>query len=184
MIYFTSDLHLGHAGIMKHQPERLALFGGDVDAMDTAIIDSINSYVNAEDELWILGDFSWKASKHGHYRQRLKVRSIHVVTGNHDSSSLRNHVSSMNDMVYRKFGRQKFHMTHYPMVSWRSREYGTIHLYGHCHGTMEAALNDLWPTRRAQDVGIDYAYRVFGDWRPFSMDYIMAKFPLMEMSDE
>jgi calcineurin-like phosphoesterase family protein len=184
MIHFTSDLHLGDAGIFKHQPERLALFGNNVDAMDTAIIDGINASVNAGDELWILGDFSWKASKQGHYRHRLKARSIHVVTGNHDSSSLRNHVSSMNDMVYRKFGRQKFHMTHYPIVSWRAREHGTIHLYGHCHGTMESTLNDLWPARRAQDVGIDYAYRIFGDCRPFSMDYIMEKFPLMETENE
>jgi calcineurin-like phosphoesterase family protein len=175
-IFWTADTHFGHAGILRHQPERSALFGCDVAAMDAAIINGINEHVWPNDELWILGDFAWKASKYGHYRQRIKCRKIHVVTGNHDSSSLRSHVSSMNNMVYRKFGKQKIHMSHYPLASWRAREHGSIHLYGHCHGSMEEILNRIWPGRRAIDVGMDNAYRLFGEWRPFSLDEILGRF--------
>ncbi len=185
MIWFTSDTHFGHSGILKHQPERSALYGCDVAAMDAAIIDGINRVVQPNDALWILGDVCWKASRAGHYRARIRCRKIHVVMGNHDSTSLRSHVSSLDSMVYRKFdrGQQKFHLTHYPLASWRGREHGSIHLYGHSHGSMEEILNTIWPGRRAMDVGMDYAYRVLQQWRPFSLDEIVERFPPMEVKN-
>ena len=181
MIWFSADLHFGHAGILKHQPERASLFADTV-AMDAAIIAGINLCAQPNDELWILGDFAWKASRYGHYRQRIKCQKVHVVMGNHDSSSLRANVSSLNDTVYRKFGLTKhpsgkFHLSHYPIASWRGREHGAIHLYGHSHGSMETTLNAMWPERRAMDVGIDCAYRVLGQWRPFSLTEIYLRFP-------
>lgn len=185
MIWFTADTHFGHAGILKHQPERAARYGCDIAAMDAAIIDGINAYVRPNDDLWILGDFCWQASRAGHYRARIKSRKIHVVAGNHDSSSLRRHVSSFDSMVYRRFGSgtQKFHLTHYPLASWRGREHGSIHLYGHSHGSMEEILNRVWPNRRAMDVGMDYAFRVLLTWRPFSLAEIVEKFPPMEVEN-
>jgi calcineurin-like phosphoesterase family protein len=172
MIHFTADLHLNHVAILKHQSLRGQLFGDDILAMDAAIIDGINAAVGRNDELWILGDFCWQAAKAGHYRQRIKARQIHIVQGNHDSSSLRKHVSSMSLMEYRKFGDIKIHMSHYPLASWRAREHGSIHLYGHSHGMMEKALDTMWPSRRSMDVGMDEAYRHLGAWRPFSLDEI------------
>lgn len=173
MIYFSSDFHLGHQGILRHQPARAAVFA-TVDEMDAHLINECNRIVTPNDELWILGDFAWKASKYGHYRNRLKVRELHVVLGNHDQPSLRAHVSSLEKMEYRKFGKLNFHLTHYPMASWRNREHGSIHLYGHCHGTMEARLNGYFPGRRAMDVGVDNARLLLGEWRPFSMDEILG----------
>jgi len=172
-IFFTSDLHLGHTGILCHQPNRIFV---NTDEMDAVIIDVINSEVKCNDVLWILGDVVWKASKAGHYRQRLKVRELHVVQGNHDSASLRNHVSSMVLMAYIKIAQQKFHLSHYPHASWRGRIHGSIHLYGHCHGSMEEKLNEIWPDRKAMDVGIDCAYKLFREWRPFSLDEILERF--------
>jgi|WetSurMetagenome_2_1015567.scaffolds.fasta_scaffold03042_3 calcineurin-like phosphoesterase family protein len=171
MIWFTADTHFGHANILLHQTPRLLAFK-TIENMDAKLIDKINQYVQPNDELWILGDFAWKASRCGHYRQRLRVKKLHIVYGNHDSTSLRQHVSSAKDMVYRKFNGIKFHLTHYPLVSWRAREYGTIHLYGHCHGTMERRLNTLFPDRRAMDVGIDNMYQLTGEWRPLSFNEI------------
>jgi len=168
LTFFTSDLHLGHGNILKHQPVRAIEFG-DIDTMDTHLIDSINKTVSKNDELWILGDFAWKASRYGHYRQRLKVRKLHVVMGNHDSSSLRIHVSSLNDMVCHKFDGIKFHLTHYPMLSWSSSNHGSIHLYGHCHGTVENRLRG-----RSMDVGIDNARKLLGAWRPFSINEVLG----------
>jgi len=168
--FFTADLHLGHKAILRHTPARQGLFGDDLDAMDTYLIDRINEIVGRKDTLWILGDFIWKASRYGHYRQRLKVAELNVVTGNHDTPSLRKHVSSLNDMVYRKINGQYYHMAHYPMASWRNREHGAIHLYGHSHGTLEEKLDTCFHGRLAMDVGVDNAFRLLGDWRPFSFD--------------
>jgi len=171
-IWFTSDFHLNHTAILTHQSLRGKLFGIDILAMDAAIIDGINACVDRNDELWILGDFCWQAAKAGHYRHRINCRQIHVVQGNHDANSLRKYVSTMALMEYRKFGDIKIHMSHYPLASWRAREHGSIHLYGHSHGTMEKALETMWPGRRSMDVGMDEAYRHLSEWRPFSLEEI------------
>jgi calcineurin-like phosphoesterase family protein len=173
--WFTADLHLGHPGILKHQPERAEI--GDIKAMDAVLIDGINSVVMPNDDLWILGDVVWQASRAGHYRQRIKCRKIHVLLGNHDSTSLRKHVSTLELMSYRKFEGQKFHLMHYPCASWHGRSHGSIHLYGHSHGSIEKTLDTMWPTRRSQDVGMDHAIRVLGEWRPFSLEEIFERFP-------
>ncbi len=172
MIFFTSDTHYGHLNILKHQPARSMMFGDDIDLMDNALIDACNKVVMPNDELWHLGDFAWKASKYGHYRQRLKVRKFHIIMGNHDSTSVRSHVSTLKDMEYRRFGKMKFHMTHYPMASWRAREHGSIHLYGHSHGSAELLLDRCYPGRRSMDVGVDNAFYCLGEWRPFSIEEI------------
>lgn len=174
MNWFCSDTHFGHTGILKHQPSRAEAFA-NVSDMDDYLIDQINKYVYPEDELYHLGDFCWSASKAGHYRQRLKVRKLHIIRGNHDSSSLKQHCSTFQDMLCKKFDGQKIHMLHYPMVSWDALHYGGIHLYGHCHGTYETQLDVLFPGRKSMDVGIDNIYRLTGEWRPISLNEVMER---------
>ncbi len=176
-IYFISDLHLDHPGILKHQLDRGNLFGCNLEEMNTAIIDGINSVVTKNSTLWVLGDFCWKASKYGHFRQRINCRNLHIVMGNHDTNSLRQHVSSISNMVCRNFRSRRFVLCHYPIASWSGRHHGSIHLHGHCHGTITDALDSLWPDRFMQDVGIDCAYKEFGTWTPYSLDYFFDKFP-------
>ena len=99
MIYFTADTHLGHKAILQHCPYRGEAFG-DLHTMNKVFIDSINNTVGRSDTLYHLGDFCWSAAKAGHYRQRINCRKIHIIRGNHDSSSLKSHFSSMNHMVF------------------------------------------------------------------------------------
>ena len=174
MIYFTADWHLRHANILKHTPARAAQFF-DIEQMGEHFISECNRVVKPNDELRILGDWIWGASWAGHYRAKLKVRKIHVVAGNHDARFLINHVSSYKEIDYPKIDGIRFHLAHYPMFSWRGREKAkSIHLYGHSHGRSEAFLNEHFPGRRAMDVGIDNAFALLGEWRPFSLDEILA----------
>jgi len=173
MIWFTADTHFGHTGIRTHQLKRAAEFTS-IEAMDDCLIDGINSVVSCDDELWHLGDFGWIARKYGHYRQRLNVRKLHVLRGNHDQASLRRHVSSMEMMVLRKFNGIKFVLCHYPIYSWPARVHGSIHLYGHCHGMAEQRLDEVMQCRRSLDVGMDNAFLRLGEWRPFSVDEIIT----------
>lgn len=166
MIWFTADLHLGHSNILKHCKRPFAT----IEDMDTAIIRTINDTVSKDDVLWILGDFSWKPATYGFYRKQLAVRQIHVIQGNHDHPSLKKFVSSVESVVYRRFGTQRFFLSHYPHHSWRGSNHGSIHLYGHSHGTLEEKLNQQYPSRKSMDVGIDV------EWRPFSLDEILGRF--------
>lgn len=190
-IWFTADTHFGHPGILIHQSKRLNHFEC-VEEMDAYLIDQINTYVTASDELWHLGDFCWQASRAGHYRQRLNVRKLYVCQGNHDSNSLRNHVSDMRNIVYRRFidnGRKfRLHLCHYPLLSWRGLHNGSYHLYGHSHGMYEDQLNSMFPGRRAMDVGVDAIYRLIGEWRPIHIEEIIERLgrdekPIMKRED-
>ncbi|KKK56221.1 hypothetical protein LCGC14_3066710 [marine sediment metagenome] len=172
MIWFSSDWHFGHTNILLHQPARSRAFGC-VEEMDARLIDQINSVVQPEDEIYFLGDFAWKASKYGHYRQRLNVRRLYVCQGNHDSNSLRTHVTSMRDMICRKFAGHKIHLCHYPLLSWRALYHGSLHLYGHSHGMYEKSLDQMFPGRRAMDVGIDAVFQRTGAWLPISLDEVI-----------
>ena len=175
MIWFSADWHLGHSGIISHQKREF----DNTEQMDAAIIDCANAYMRPNDELFFLGDFCWKPSQAGHYRQRLNVRKLHVCQGNHDANSLQNYVSTLQDMIYRKFkfGNKtyKFHLCHYPLMSWRGLHRGAIHLYGHSHGAYEKRIDLIFPNRRAMDVGVDVMAHLTGEWRPVSLPEILCR---------
>jgi len=173
MIYFTADMHLRHKNVLKHMPLRAAAFG-DIDTMTEHFISECNRVVKPNDELRVLGDWIWGARWYGHYRAKFKVRKIHVVGGNHDCRSIANYVSSYKEIDYAKIDGIRFHLCHYPIFSWRGRETAkSIHLYGHSHCRSEAFLNEHFLGRRAMDVGIDNAFALLGEWRPFSLDEIL-----------
>jgi len=186
-VWFSADWHLGHAGIFTHQAERAAAFEC-LDDMDAQILDRVNSVLRPGDELFFLGDFAWQASRYGHYRQRVRVRKFNVVRGNHDSSSLARHCSLFKDMLLRKFqtsrGRVKIHMLHCPMLSWYGLHHGSVHLYGHSHGRYEAQLDEIFPGRRAMDVGIDNVFRLTGMWRPISLEEVVYRLNAGEETEE
>jgi calcineurin-like phosphoesterase family protein len=108
MIWFTADLHLGHTGILTHNDRKVSC----IEEMDTTIIDCINDCVGRNDILWHLGDFCWRASEAGHYRQRLKVRQLHSIRGNHDASSLHKHCSTLSMLAMKKFDGRSFTLCH------------------------------------------------------------------------
>ncbi|MHC4301754.1 MAG: metallophosphoesterase family protein [Planctomycetota bacterium] len=178
MIWFTSDLHFGHAGIRVHQDARFHATC-DLADMDAMLVDAINDWVRPSDTLYHLGDFCWKASRAGHYRARLNVRELHFIKGNHDANSLRRYGSSLRELHYARFkmwhDTWRIRMSHEPMLSWRGMQNGSVHLYGHSHGNFEEKLDAIWPNRRAMDVGIDNIHRLSGVWRPISINEVYAR---------
>ena len=56
MIWFTSDTHFGHENMLRFSGRPWST----VAQMNDAMVASINSKVAADDELYILGDFSFK----------------------------------------------------------------------------------------------------------------------------
>ena len=183
MNWFTSDTHYGHTGILMHQKPRRDAFSS-IETMDDAIIDACNEVVGRNDVLYHLGDFCWKASRAGHYRQRLNVRELHIIKGNHDSSSLGAHCSTFKEICTLKVRqddgptRLKVALCHYPMLSWDGLHYGSIHLYGHSHGGFEVELDGFFPKRLSMDVGVDNIFRLLGQWRPISLDEILFRLKL------
>ena len=54
MIYFTSDLHLGHRGIIRMQDRPFA----DLEEMNRVLIYNYNAVVGKDDIVYILGDIA------------------------------------------------------------------------------------------------------------------------------
>jgi len=194
MIWFTADTHFGHGGILAHQRHRQF---ADTKEMDEHLFEQMNSVLRGGDELWHLGDFCWRASRAGHYRNRIRRGvQLHLVAGNHDANSLARHCSSYQQMVVRKFGGKKFHLCHYPLLTWCGSSNGSFHLHGHSHGNLRpprgvamtaeqldrfAAFGDravgyagrmLRDHYGRMDVGVDSAYHLLGQLRPFSLDEV------------
>ena len=54
MIFFTSDLHLGHANIIRLCDRPFS----NVEEMDETIINNWNEHVHKDDTVYVLGDFT------------------------------------------------------------------------------------------------------------------------------
>lgn len=152
-LFFSSDLHFFHSRIIQFCNRPCA----DVEEMNEMIIENWNKVIPKDGVVFLLGDISWKgAAKTEKLIERLNGKII-LINGNHDSSS----VSSMFEENYEMLGLNvkeddgsstHVHLSHFPLLEWNSMKHGSIHLHGHCHGSMDEL--DKNNTKR-MDVGLD-----------------------------
>lgn len=156
MIYFTSDLHLGHLAIINMQNRPFK----DVNEMNKTLINNYNSCVKNNDVCYILGDISHhlEVEETNEIIKKLNGKKI-LIKGNHDKA----YDEALFDGVYDLFStslsignyNRLFVMMHYPMLSWSRANAGSIHLHGHIHsdGSYNAKNRDKHILR--YDVGVD-----------------------------
>jgi len=154
-----------------------------VRTMNDTLIDNINKVVGENDTLWHLGDWAF-APKQEYYRtcklirDRILCKNVYLIWGNHDRIEINNIFSGTFGLHQINVNKQKIVLCHYAMAVWDGSHRGTICLYGHSHANAEEWLNKTMPGRRSLDVGVDNAYKLLGDYRPFSFEEIaniMAK---------
>lgn len=142
MIYFTSDLHLGHANAISFTRRP---FSG-VEEMNRRLIQNINDTVSVEDELWIVGDFAYKTGREEvrMLRKQILCRRVHLVYGNHDKDYSADHIfQSVQHYKELKTEYGRVVLFHYPILEWSAAHYGSIHLHGHLHSTGEYNAENL-----------------------------------------
>lgn len=85
--------------------------------------------------------------------------------------------SSVNHMLVKEIGGVKMTLCHYAFRTWDKAHHGTWMLYGHSHGTLPeyiceresfVYMKDIY--FKTTDVGIDVAFKLYGVYRPFSLD--------------
>lgn len=149
MTYFTADLHLGHANILKHCDRPYS----SVEEMDEALIANWNSRVTDRDDVWIIGDFAFRAAVSAEvYLKNLKGHK-HLVKGNHDHTWMKNldvrrYFESVNEIAELRLDGKHIVMCHYPMMSWNKSHYGSYLIYGHIHDDTSLWF---WPMIRDND---------------------------------
>lgn len=148
MLYFTSDLHLGHANVIKFNDRPFS----DVNEMNEVLIQNMNEVVSKDDELWILGDFAYRISTQEvkELREKIICKNVHLVYGNHDKDySEENIFQSVQSYKELKTEYGKVILFHYPILEWNAGHYGSIHLHGHIHSTGE--YNEKNPQLKYKD---------------------------------
>jgi calcineurin-like phosphoesterase family protein len=121
--FVTSDLHFHHENILKYEPRRMELFQ-TIDRMNQKLIKRWNGVVAPQDDVYIIGDFSW----HGVDQVRNLLSQLNgnkfLIIGNHDEKNLRTHTRmlkagfcSIASSLELDHGGIRFIMSHYPYRS-------------------------------------------------------------------
>jgi len=177
MIYFTSDLHFGHANIIRYENRPFS----STDEMDRALVARWNARVKPEDTVYILGDVSWYgADKTVGILKSLNGKKV-LIRGNHDDYWLNGDNLRLFEAVYDyreiKVGGRPVVLSHYPIPFYNRQHKGAVMLYGHVHTTRE--WNIIESLRRdLQRLGIPcHLYNVgcmVWNFEPVTLEEILA----------
>lgn len=156
--WYIADTHFGDDGIRAFFGRPFVNSGG----MDREMVERIAARVNADDDLWVVGDFA--ASETAARIFDTLPGRIHLVRGNHDPEEvLRLPWASVHDLVEVQDDGQRFVLCHYPLLTWNGVRDGAINLFGHVHDRWRGTDNQV-------NVGVD-----LWDFSPVSRDEILRR---------
>lgn len=178
-IFFISDLHIGHTNVIRYDGRPFA----DVNEMHIELIKRWNNVVGENDIVYYLGDLSFTRDDVTKWFINSIKGKIHFIMGNHDKMK---HIIKFNrwENIYEygteifvkdennnktrgSNGYQQIILSHYPILSWNKAHYGSVHLHGHCHGSLLKS-NQEYYKRRVMDVGANCI-----DYTPISYPQVM-----------
>lgn len=172
-VHFVSDLHFLHKNIIQYNRSYLS----DVDEMNNLLVEEWNKVVKPNDLVFDLGDICiGNPNKVLPLLERLNGFIIHLK-GNHDGPtifeklqpSLPKHLFLDSPYLKVNINGQTIVLCHYPIASWENAGRGSIHLYGHCHGSF--SLQDKMG--KSLDVGVDSTYNRLNKLRPISLAEVL-----------
>ena len=171
MIYYTADLHLGHANVIRHCGRPFQ----DADEMDAALIANWNQRVHRNDTVYIVGDFLFRARRPaGEYLAELKGKK-HLIIGNHDKYWMKKvdpgkWFESVTPMLFVSDHDAAAVLCHYPMMSWPGMNMGSYMIYGHIHNSTNA---DFWPLIAGRDQMLNAGVDING-FTPVTLEELVA----------
>ena len=156
--WFTSDTHYHHRNICSATSEwgdktNTRQFAS-LEQMNDVLVANINAFIGQDDVLYHLGDWSFGGrEKIGQLRERLGVKTVHLIRGNHDhhladGSPELKHFTTVQDYKEVLINGQHIVLCHYAMRVWNESHKGSWMLYGHSHGTLPGHGLSM-------DVGVD-----------------------------
>lgn len=190
MNYYISDTHFGHVNIIKYDANNGGKVFSSVEEHDNLIIENWNKVVTPQDNVYILGDFSWLYARETEELIKKLNGAKFLLRGNHDSwckdAACKKLFQGIYDIKQIEDNGRQVILCHYPIMMYPGQHRGAIHLYGHVHNTKEEAdyqyflkeLNkrikerdgDRYKTLQAYNVGcmIDYM-----NYTPRTLDEII-----------
>lgn len=160
-VWFTSDLHLGHANIIEYCKRPFA----SIDAMNEALVANWNSRVRPEDTVFCLGDFGLGRPEDVIALRKRMNGAVTLLRGNHDrfgkSRAVELNVQVIEGDAELTLGATTFHLSHYPRLLAEKLP-GRTHLFGHVHEKFKVRDGML-------NIGVDV-----WDFRPITPDEALA----------
>lgn len=178
-IWLTSDTHYGHKNIAG---EKVSRWGSgyrhfdSVEEMNKALIKNINDHVKEDDILYHLGDFAFGYKNVIEFRKAIKCKNIHLIFGNHDEhiekhKDLQDLFTSVSYVFTGYIGKTYLHLSHYSHNVWPKSHRGSIHLFGHSHGSLPGK-------GKSMDVGID----CHKEFRPYHLGEVVDTLAKIDIS--
>lgn len=139
MNYFIADTHFGHINSIAFDNRPFT----DIEKHDEVLIDNWNNAVGMDDDVYILGDFSFRNSTESAIILRKLNGNKHLVRGNHDMKILKNrNIQSLfveiTDYKELDIGNGEcVVLCHYPIPCFKNHYYKWLHFYGHVHAGFE-----------------------------------------------
>lgn len=196
-LWFTSDTHYNHTNICRAttrwtDADSVTRDFSSLQKMNETLVSNINKYVQQDDILIHLGDWSFGGFESiKEFRDRIVCQNVHLVLGNHDGHIEKNRdniqsiFSSVNHYVKLdlrrpsqkgKVDKFNFVLCHFPIASWDGMNDGVIHTHGHVHLPAHHRVGK----GKSIDVGVDG-----NNLEPIDLDEvlrIMSKQPISSLS--
>jgi calcineurin-like phosphoesterase family protein len=181
-LFVTSDLHGYHknltSGVSSWDDISKCRKFDTVDLMNQTIIDNINKYVKEDDVLIHCGDWTFAGQdKIKLFRNQINCKNIYGIEGNHDVPSneliFKEIFTEYKQLGYYSCEEIQLFCSHYPQWGWHGCNKGVISLHGHCHSDENDLLKEIHKYNSI-DVGIDNAFKLFGEYRPFKIKEILS----------
>ncbi len=161
-LFITSDTHAFHknicAGLSTWEKDRGQRNFQTLDEMNDTIVNNINARVAEDDILIHIGDFAFGGEKRiREFRERLNVKDIRLILGNHDHPIRRNEkelqklFTKVCILTELRYEQQDFVLSHFPLATWEGVGRGVMMLHGHTHKRPEKRFGK----GRMLDVGLD-----------------------------
>ena len=157
MKYYIADIHFGHKNILKFENRPFKT----VEEMDEEYIKRWNNKVKKGDEIYILGDLSFRKGKETtEILKRLNGMKF-LIRGNHDHLFLDDEEFDQSlfrwvkDTTMIKDGDHRISLFHYPIQVWNEQHHGSLHFYGHVHSNSGTIHPMKYEIPNSFNVGID-----------------------------
>lgn len=144
MIYYTSDLHLGHANIILYCDRPFRKLDGqfDVESMNQHLLNAYNQVVKPDDTVYFIGDIlmGLKSESLKIFKQYLGKK--YLVAGNHDYRKPGKLRPELLDAGFEYIGEELIvedsgkvlYLKHIPDPDWKAKHPSAdYHLCGHIH---------------------------------------------------
>lgn len=153
-VFFISDPHFYHANIIRFENRPFK----NVQEMNDKLIENWNNTVSKEDQVYILGDFSFGTKEETLGILRKLNGQKFLIKGNHDYSIKDAEVARcftwIKDYYMLKHNGLKIVLFHYPIQVWDCQHHGALHFYGHIHSNIGSHRME-YEIKNSYNVGAD-----------------------------